>query len=595
MPWAFAVGTRVSLGGELQGQVLPGKRRRRTKVFGTVTGTPDPSRGRVGYLVLLDGGNREQRVLEGKLTREHENAGRSIASPVNDEGRRQRLRLDPEAADAGSDGEASEDEFQDAVEQHQELDDDERVEGPGQISLDDMADIRELAGETETVTHKEFGAVTWTVVESETNVAENAAERVHVRERTSVEHNQIMPFLSTTHADFDLNLFDHLLWMPIANMAEVINAEAERQRSLPEDERYTGHWVPTNPKELGRWFALFLSAGAMGLGGHKCWTTDKSTPSLTHPKFEQFMSLNRFKEIKRFVSWTMAERPADEADDAWWRVRGAVNGFNSKRRSVLKVMRHIIADELMVPWESHLPTGGLPNLTFEPRKPEPLGTMFKCLLDNDTKVMSTLEICEGKERNLELAQDIHPYVTTSCTVRMLRETVPEDGLAKRIVCGDSWFASVPTAVSVMKGLGIPGGEIPAGNTAALKGSHFIGCVKTYHAQFPLKYIQGKLRGRRAGTRIVLEAVVDGVPLLALGWKYKRGSTLCYIATKGAGSTADDCNNPYKMRIKDLEGNPIDRQVLRPEIIGTYYRMSAGIDVHNQQRQGDLALEKVGLR
>ena len=89
-------------------------------------------------------------------------------------------------------------------------------------------------------------------------------------------------------------------------------------------------------------------------------------------------------------------------------------------------------------------------------------------------------------------------------------------------------------------------------------------------------------------------LIPGVPLLALGWKYKRGSTLCYIATKDAGSTADDCNNPYKMRIKDLEGNPIDRQVLRPEIIGTYYRMNAGIDVHNQQRQGDLALEKVWL-
>ena len=82
-----------------------------------------------------------------------------------------------------------------------------------------------------------------------------------------------------------------------------------------------------------------------------------------------------------------------------------VNGFYLKRRSVLKVMRHIIADELMVPWESGLPTGGLPNIAFEPRKPEALGTRFKCLLDNDTKVMSTLEICEGKERNRELASN----------------------------------------------------------------------------------------------------------------------------------------------------------------------------------------------
>ena len=56
---------------------------------------------------------------------------------------------------------------------------------------------------------------------------------------------------------------------------------------------------------------------------------------------------------------------------------------------------------------SEHPTAGLPNITNEPRKPEPLGTMLKCLLDNDTKVMDTLEISEGAARNTELANWIH--------------------------------------------------------------------------------------------------------------------------------------------------------------------------------------------
>lgn len=138
--------------------------------------------------------------------------------------------------------------------------------------------------------------------------------------------------------------------------------------------------------------------------------------------------------------------------------------------------------------------------------------MLKCLLDNDTKVMSTLEICEGALRNRVMAEGIHRYTTTACTVRMLRATVPESGVLKRVVCGDSWFASVPTAVEVMKGLGLPRDangtivmptELPDTHAASHPGSHFIGGVKTYAALFPKMYIEEKLEGKSAGARIVL--------------------------------------------------------------------------------------------
>ena len=222
--------------------------------------------------------------------------------------------------------------------------------------------------------------------------------------------------------------------------------------------------------------------------------------------------------------------------------------------------------------------------------------MFKCLLDNDTKVMmAALEICEGARRNRELAEGIHPYGTTACTARMLRETNSETGVLKRVVCGDSWFASVQTAKEVMKGLGVrprnSGDIISSTHAPAHRGSHFIGVVKTYHGQFPKAFIEEKLRGKSAGARIVLEASVDGVPLIAVGWKYKRSSTLCYVATKGAASTADDPGNPYQMAIKDVEGDRIVRSVPRSEIVGKYYEMNDGIDVRNKMRQGDLALEK----
>ena len=43
-------------------------------------------------------------------------------------------------------------------------------------------------------------------------------------------------------------------------------------------------------------------------------------------------------------------------------------------------------------------TGGLPNLSYIARKPKPLGTEFKNIVDGMSGVMMWLEIQEGKNR-----------------------------------------------------------------------------------------------------------------------------------------------------------------------------------------------------
>ena len=435
------------------------------------------------------------------------------------------------------------------------------------------------------------------MVEPEYSIADNAASEL-IPARDDRDRLDILPSHMNDDPDLELALFKEMLWMPIHTMVDIINSENDRQRALPSN--HDDHIPPAprfhelSPRELGKFFGLLIGAGAIGRGGHACWFRRNTPPTFCHPHFEEYMLEYRFKQIKRLVPWVMQDR---SDGSPWHLARGAVDQFNKRRREVLGCFRHVIADELMSAFEPEHVTGNLPNITFEPRKPEPIGTMLKCLLDNDTKVMATLEICEGAQRNRELAEGIHRYTTTACTARMLRETVPEPGVLKRVVCGDSWFASVPTAVEVMKGLGLPRAAdgtmatAAAAAAAAHPGSHFIGVVKTYHALFPKKYIEEKLQGKSAGARIVLEATVDGVDLVAVGWKYKRSSTLCYIATKGAASTANDTDNPYTMTLKDLDDNMVRRTVPRPEIVGKYYSMNGGIDVHNNMRQGDLALEK----
>ena len=60
-------------------------------------------------------------------------------------------------------------------------------------------------------------------------------------------------------------------------------------------------------------------------------------------------------------------------------------------------------------------------------------------------------------------------------------------------------------------------------------------------------------------------------------------------TKGAGST--NPGEPYQARFPDKFGNVCSREVARPEILSNYFKYSNCVDLHNQARQFDLALEK----
>ena len=48
--------------------------------------------------------------------------------------------------------------------------------------------------------------------------------------------------------------------------------------------------------------------------------------------------------------------------------------------------------------------------------------------------------------------------------------------------------------------------------------HYVGILKNGHARYPKHYIKDALAGKAAGTQIVLTATVDGVDLVAVGWK-----------------------------------------------------------------------------
>ena len=72
------------------------------------------------------------------------------------------------------------------------------------------------------------------------------------------------------------------------------------------------------------------------------------------------------------------------------------------------------------------------------RKPKPLGTEFKCIVDAETGVTKHLEIQEGKDVMRAFANVKDLGVCAATTLRMVLTSTS----VGNIVIGDSWFGSV---------------------------------------------------------------------------------------------------------------------------------------------------------
>jgi hypothetical protein len=134
-----------------------------------------------------------------------------------------------------------------------------------------------------------------------------------------------------------------------------------------------------------------------------------------------------------------------------------LDGFNEVRGNKIAASIKKVLDESMSSWQPRTTkTGGLPVLTYVQRKPEPLGTEFKCVADAETGIMLFLEVQRGKEGMRQEKYYKEHGTTMSCTIRLVEGTsyhgqLEEERMRaknikrKEITVGDSWFASVNVA------------------------------------------------------------------------------------------------------------------------------------------------------
>ena len=329
--------------------------------------------------------------------------------------------------------------------------------------------------------------------------------------------------------------------------------------------------------------ALLIGASDCSDRGSALWkdnTTDKANEAwqsiAEKTIFTPHMRLYRFKQFRKMIPtiWQVAD-PTDT--DPWCQFRGAIENFNLIRKLDIFTSEIRILDESMSAFRPRTTKlGGLPNISYILRKPEPLGTELKTSVCPTLNIMTFLELCEGKEGMKNKAFHRSLGATAACAVRMAQGTcqsVHDNHI--ETVMGDSWFGSVKSVVKIKK-------LLPKEKEAFFQ-------VKTAHRLFPKQYIEDLLKEEPGGTSVKLQAVVEGVKLIALGYKYQKKRVLHFIMSQNAGSTAP--GEPYEMKFPDSNGNVNIRQVPRPAIVSEYFKHSNCVDVHNQLRQSAVKLEK----
>ena len=184
------------------------------------------------------------------------------------------------------------------------------------------------------------------------------------------------------------------------------------------------------------------------------------------------------------------------------------------------------------------------------------------MADVASEIMLGLELNEGKEAMAAKQWHAEQGATTSTTLRL---TKPWHG-SGRIVTGDSWFASVKTAVQLRK-----------------HGLYFLGPVKTAHRKYPIEALKTRCPAERGG-HVTATSTDDKVDLLAVGWRDR--SVHIFVGTCG---TTIPGQAARKRRIDD-DGHVFYKTVKRSKLVEKYRNGAPALDIHNHRRQDGLALE-----
>ena len=189
--------------------------------------------------------------------------------------------------------------------------------------------------------------------------------------------------------------------------------------------------------EFLKGLGLFIGAVCYAAKGEGLWKKDSDELFMSlepTAEFQKYMRDYRFREWRSYIPFFYKDAGVKDSDP-WWEFVTAVNDFNHNRLELLIPSNHLCIDECMSAWRPRkTDTGKLPNLTHIPRKPEPLGSEFKCTACSQTGCMLNLEIQKGKEAMKSMEHNRALGSTAGCTLRLAQERLVHSCLGCWVCC-----------------------------------------------------------------------------------------------------------------------------------------------------------------
>jgi hypothetical protein len=292
-------------------------------------------------------------------------------------------------------------------------------------------------------------------------------------------------------------------------------------------------------------------------GIENLWLSGHSAGRHTYPDFGQYMPINYFKAFCSAAPFCWSEEKywyEDVRDVPWDVFLPCLANFNDKRQRLLKTVLMLVDESMSGRRPKTTKLRGLPNYTFEPQKPIPLGTMFQ----NGVECVSGILVVQDVVQNPE-KQALKAYFgeksalpdeseITAHTAEVLHfvegASIPKGGW----VGGDSWFGSTATAVEVMRKFGV----------------HSSWILKQNQQWFPMKplfaILKARYKGRPAGHLVTFQSTISGVNVIAMAYAWSQRGVSYILSTCGSTAPAQKMYTSY---FEDDYGNVGSKEISRP--------------------------------
>ena len=291
------------------------------------------------------------------------------------------------------------------------------------------------------------------------------------------------------------------------------------------------------------------------------------------------LSKGRFK----FIRQHFASGPVGAGIKTFDAFRPIQTFFNARVADSFSPGEHVVVDESTSGWhgKDEKRPDGPPAMTHMKGKPEPVSFMFKTLCCVQTGIMIAFELQEGKDVMATRRYSVDGEKSSTGVTLRLMDYLPGPGF---ILSGDSWFASLNTLRKVKK-----------------QGHGFMGNVKMGHSGLPVPYLRGVFNAQSERGATVTLHLGDGNDRIFVhawnepGWKGgKPPKKAAKVFISNVFSAAPVV--PWqKERTCLLPDGTVERRILevpQTQVIREYFRTANRVDIHNQYRQGLLAIERI---